>query len=163
MPLVAVLFGLCCQCSGVIALETPSPECCSSTPTASSHHPNLPKTSRKPPAPGDVPNLMGPDDLEQIAAAMKPLMAAAGVSAVDKNSVYAFFVDRWVELRFGGSVPASGPRLYMVHAQQSSAACQVVSCRVLTLRRLHPNPPGCAPTSTWCFASPPSRTLSASG
>jgi hypothetical protein len=38
---------------------------------------------------------MGADDLEQISAAMKPLMAAQGVAAVDKNSVYAFFVDRW--------------------------------------------------------------------
>lgn len=37
---------------------------------------------------------MGADDMEQIAAAMKPLMAAAGVAALDKNSVYAFFVER---------------------------------------------------------------------
>lgn len=46
------------------------------------------------PRAGDVPNLMGPDDLEQITSAMKPLMAAAGVPAVDKNSIYAYFVDR---------------------------------------------------------------------
>ncbi|GBF98747.1 dynein heavy chain axonemal [Raphidocelis subcapitata] len=43
---------------------------------------------------GDVPNLMGPDDQEEIAAAMRPLMAAAGVPATDRNSIHAFFVDR---------------------------------------------------------------------
>lgn len=41
---------------------------------------------------------MGPDDLDQITTAMKPLMAAAGVPALDKNSIYAFFVDRYVRM-----------------------------------------------------------------
>jgi hypothetical protein len=49
-----------------------------------------------PPSPGDVPNLMAAEDMEQISGAMKPLMVAAGVHAADKNTVYAFFVERCV-------------------------------------------------------------------
>jgi hypothetical protein len=45
-----------------------------------------------------VPNLMGPDDMEQIASAMKPLMAAAGAAVGDRGATYAFFVDRCVGL-----------------------------------------------------------------
>ena len=44
--------------------------------------------------PGDVPNLMGPDEVERIAAAMRPLMAAAGAPHADKAAAYAFFVER---------------------------------------------------------------------
>ncbi|KAF8071068.1 Dnah1 [Scenedesmus sp. PABB004] len=42
---------------------------------------------------GEVPNLLGPDDLEAIAAGVRPAMAAAGL-AVTKQSIYSFFVSR---------------------------------------------------------------------
>jgi dynein heavy chain len=45
---------------------------------------------------GEVPNLMGNDDQEQIAAAMRPLMTAAGL-AMSKPAINAFFVDRCVK------------------------------------------------------------------
>ena len=58
---------------------------------------------------------MGPDDLEQISAAMKPLMAAAGVPALDKNSIYAFFVDRRALGLPGGGVGVAGGRVVRLH------------------------------------------------
>jgi dynein heavy chain, axonemal len=42
---------------------------------------------------GEVPNLMGVDDAEEIAAAMKPLMSAAGMP-ITKLSLQAYFVYR---------------------------------------------------------------------
>lgn len=42
---------------------------------------------------GEVPNLMGVDDLEEIGNAMRPLMAAAGIP-VTKMAIYSFFVNR---------------------------------------------------------------------
>jgi len=42
---------------------------------------------------GEVPNLMGSDDLEQIGAAMRPVMAAAGLP-ITKMSLYSTFITR---------------------------------------------------------------------
>lgn len=48
-----------------------------------------------PPSPpaGEVPNLLGNDDMEQISAAMRPLMTAAGLP-ITKMTIYSFFVNR---------------------------------------------------------------------
>ena len=42
---------------------------------------------------GEVPNLLGNDDMEAISAAMRPLMVAAGLP-VTKVSIYSYFVNR---------------------------------------------------------------------
>eukprot|EP00951_Prasinocladus_malaysianus_P047349 scaffold650029_cov45-Prasinocladus_malaysianus.AAC.1 len=42
---------------------------------------------------GEVPNLMKTDDLEEISAAVRPMMQAAGLP-ITKNGIYAFFVKR---------------------------------------------------------------------
>lgn len=42
---------------------------------------------------GEVPNLLGPDDLEQISAALRPAMAAAGL-IINKTTIYDYFVSR---------------------------------------------------------------------
>lgn len=64
---------------------------------------------------GDVPNLMGPEDLEQISSAMRPLMAAAGAPDGDKGAAYTFFVDRCA-LPAGQGVRARA-RLHSARAQ----------------------------------------------
>ena len=38
---------------------------------------------------------MGPDDLEQISAGVRPAMAAAGLT-INKMTIYSYFVNRWV-------------------------------------------------------------------
>ncbi len=42
---------------------------------------------------GEVPNLLGSDDLEQITAAVRPAMMAAGLT-VNKMTVYSYYVNR---------------------------------------------------------------------
>jgi dynein heavy chain len=42
---------------------------------------------------GEVPNLLGNDDMEAIGAAMRPLMMTAGLP-VTKQGIYAYFVNR---------------------------------------------------------------------
>jgi hypothetical protein len=44
---------------------------------------------------GEVPDLLGPDDIEEISNGLRPIMAAAGMP-ITKMSVYSFFVLRWV-------------------------------------------------------------------
>jgi dynein heavy chain, axonemal len=42
---------------------------------------------------GEVPNLLGNDDMEAISAAMRPLMMAAGLP-ITKQTIYSYFVNR---------------------------------------------------------------------
>ncbi|WIA31960.1 hypothetical protein OEZ86_002815 [Tetradesmus obliquus] len=42
---------------------------------------------------GDVPNLFGPEDMEAIAAGVRPAMAAAGLP-INKMTIYSYFVNR---------------------------------------------------------------------
>lgn len=42
---------------------------------------------------GEVPNLIGNDDIEQISNAMRPLMLAAGLP-VTKMGIYSYFINR---------------------------------------------------------------------
>jgi len=44
---------------------------------------------------GEVPDLLGADDIEEIGNALRPSMAAAGLP-VTKMSIYSFFVSRCV-------------------------------------------------------------------
>lgn len=44
---------------------------------------------------GEVPDLLGVDDLEEITNSLRPIMAAAGLP-VTKTGVYSFFVSRCV-------------------------------------------------------------------
>jgi hypothetical protein len=81
------------------------------------------------PNPGDVPNLMGPDDQEEIAAAMRPLMAAAGVPATDRNSIYAFYLYRLglqglvpcQQLQAGAKLVSAPPAVLLVPHHPSTA------------------------------------------
>jgi hypothetical protein len=53
---------------------------------------------------GEVPNLLGNDDMEAIGAAMRPLMMTAGLP-VTKQGIYAYFVNRsGVHICFGSTV-----------------------------------------------------------
>lgn len=42
---------------------------------------------------GEVPDLLGNDDLEEIGNALRPIMAAAGMP-ITRMSIYSFFVSR---------------------------------------------------------------------
>ncbi|KAF6265909.1 dynein heavy chain 2 [Scenedesmus sp. NREL 46B-D3] len=42
---------------------------------------------------GDVPNLFGPDDMEAIAAGVRPAMVAAGLP-INKMTIYSYFINR---------------------------------------------------------------------
>jgi hypothetical protein len=44
---------------------------------------------------GEVPDLLGTDDLEEVGNALRPIMATSGMSAT-KMSIYRFFVSRYV-------------------------------------------------------------------
>jgi hypothetical protein len=48
-------------------------------------------------AAGEVPDLLGVDDLEEIGNCLRPIMAAAGIQPITKMSIYSFFVSRYVQ------------------------------------------------------------------
>lgn len=46
---------------------------------------------------GEVPDLLGVDDLEEIGNCLRPIMAASGIQPITKMSIYSYFVSRYVQ------------------------------------------------------------------
>lgn len=62
---------------------------------------------------GEVPDLLGADDLEEIGNALRPSMAAAGLP-VTKMSIYSYFVSRCVWAAAGLRECQTGQRVHLL-------------------------------------------------
>lgn len=78
---------------------------------------------------GEVPDLLGVDDLEEIGNCLRPIMAASGIQPITKMSIYKYFVSRCVEGR-------GCTRLCGFERQVCSLAVQLACCTGLLYQRV---------------------------